>query len=49
MWDVPCMLAGNEDETLPQLHPGPVLHAGPGIPLLLIMEDQLTAVGPQVR
>jgi len=45
-WDVPCTLAGDENETQSPILPGPVLHAGPGIPLLF-REDQLTRLGPR--
>lgn len=48
VWDVPSTLAGDENETWSKLPPGPVLHVGPGIPLLLIREDQLTRLGPQI-
>lgn len=47
VWDVPCLLAGDENETHSHPLPGRVRPAGPGIPLLLILEDHLTWLGPQ--
>ncbi|XP_051233800.1 ST3 beta-galactoside alpha-2,3-sialyltransferase 3a isoform X2 [Dicentrarchus labrax] len=48
LYDVPCTLVGNENESQSQPPPVPLLHAGPGVSLLLVREDQPTRLGIQI-